>query len=72
MGTPGKISHGTAGCFATRRKEGNVCLSARFEILFDSMVGDSLVGETNLAYTLLGGQYFERINIFKWGIVVKF
>ena len=47
MGTPGKISHGTAGRFTTRRKEENVCL---FEVLIDSMVGDSLVGETNLAY----------------------
>ena len=26
-------------------------MSARFEILVDSMVGDSFVGETNLAYT---------------------
>ena len=51
VGTPGKISHGTAGRFATRRKEENVCFFARFEVLVDSMVGDSLVGKTNLAYS---------------------
>ena len=50
MGTHGKISHGTAGRFATRREVENVCLFAGFEVLVDSMVGDLLVGETNLAY----------------------
>ena len=66
MGTPGKISHGTAGCFATHRKEGNVCLSACFEIPVDSMVGDSLVGETNLAHTPLSIQRYVMMTPVKW------